>query len=58
MTNTHDIGLGIEYLSIAHVVTEKYTLWAIMMREMLPRVALSREAFEKNIGKGIEGVFK
>ena len=36
MTNTHDMGLGIEYLSIAHVVTEKYTLWAFMMREMLP----------------------
>lgn len=38
MKNTHDMGLGIEYLSIAHVVTENNTLWAFLTREMLHRL--------------------
>ena len=58
MTNTHDMGVGIEYLSIAHVVTENYTLMGLYDEGNASQVALRGEVFEKNIGKGIEGVFK
>ena len=38
MTNTFDMGLGIGYVSIAHVVTEKGYSMALSDEESVPRL--------------------